>query len=161
MKPFHASGKRFSCRRSGSTLVEFALVGTLLFIPMMMGIMEFGVLVKNNLLVANAVREGARAAATGKTVDQIRNRVKSFIAPMNVTNVCSSAATSSCGGVEILFSHDDFKTSQTLAGTPTSNNAPHGSLVRVTVSTRHKPLTNFFYFMNTRNIVTTVTMRRE
>ena len=151
-----------STRRSGSTLVEFAMV-ILVFIPIMMGIMEFGVLVKNNLLVANAVREGARAAATGKTTVQIRDRVKAFIAPMNVTNACSDTVTTNCGSMEMLFSNDDFKNSQVLSdtGTPAANNAPQGSLVRVTVSTRHKPLTNFFFFMNARNIVTSVTMRRE
>ncbi|HEX8236815.1 MAG TPA: TadE/TadG family type IV pilus assembly protein [Abditibacteriaceae bacterium] len=151
-------------RRTGSTLVEFALVGTFLFIPMMMGIMEFGVLVKNNLLVANAVREGARAAATGKTTVQIRDRVKNFIAPMNISTACNGAM-SSCGTIEMLYSTDEFITSQLLGDTSaasgSNNNAPHGSLVRVMVSTRHKPLTSFFFFLNRRNIVTTVTMRRE
>jgi Flp pilus assembly protein TadG len=139
------------------------MVGTLLFIPMMMGIMEFGVLVKNNLLVANAVREGARAASTGKTTTQIKERVTRFISPMNISTACA-AGTSSCGSIQMLHSTDDFKTEQILgeaSSSATTNNAPHGSLVRVTVSTRHKPLTSFFFFMNTRNIVTTVTMRRE
>jgi Flp pilus assembly protein TadG len=134
----------------------------LVFIPMMMGIMEFGVLVKNNLLVANAAREGARAAATGKTTVQITDRVKTFIAPLNISNACSNTVTSNC--IKLVFSTDEFKTEQELKDTTTTpnvNTAPQGSLVRATVNTRHKPLTNFFFFLNARNIVTSVTMRRE
>jgi hypothetical protein len=90
--------------------------------------------------------------------------VKTFIAPMNISTACSGNAVSSCGSIKLLFSTDEFKTEQNLGdtgATPNTNNAVQGSLVRVTVSTRHKPLTNFFFFLNARNIVTTVTMRRE
>jgi Flp pilus assembly protein TadG len=145
-------------------MVEFAMVCLFLFIPMMMGIMEFGVLVKNNLLVANAVREGSRALATGSTTQAAQSRVSTFIAPMNVTQACSSARRSACGSMVMEFSTDSGASYQTVGNTtttPITNTAPQGSLVRVTVNTRHRPLTTFFWFMNERNIVTTVTMRRE
>jgi Flp pilus assembly protein TadG len=152
---------RRSSRRSGSTLVEFAMV-VLVFIPIMMGIMEFGVLVKNHLLVANAVREGARAAATGKSTGDVEARVKRFVAPLSVTGMCNTTVANNCVGM--TFSTDEGKTSSVLANTtttPVRNNATPGSLISITVNTRHRPLTGFFWFMKNRDIVTTVTMRRE
>lgn len=149
-------------RRGGSTLVEFAVVVTLLLIPMLMGIMEFGVLVKNNLLVANATREGARAAATGKTIEVIQQRVANFAAPMRVSPTCSGSLQADCGSLTMQYSANGGAY-QSLANnsTNTANNANSGDLVRVVVSARHRPLTRFFFFLNQRNINVTVTMRRE
>ena len=48
-------------RDEGQDLVEFALVAPLLFL-LLFGIMEFGVAVWRYNTVANAAREGARAA---------------------------------------------------------------------------------------------------
>jgi Flp pilus assembly protein TadG len=161
MKFSQGSLRRCTGRRSGSILVEFAMV-ILVFIPIMMGIMEFGVLVKNNLLVANAVREGARAASTGKSTGEIEARVKRFVAPLSVTGMCSAIVANNC--VRMTFSTDEGATSTVLANTittPLRNTATPGSLISITVNTRHKPLTGFFWFMNNRDIVTTVTMRRE
>lgn len=160
-KSSYNPARRCSSRRTGSTLVEFSMV-ILVFIPIMMGIMEFGVLVKNHLLVANGVREGARAGATGKTTGEIEARVKRFVAPLSVTGSCSTTVATNC--VRMTFSTDEGETSTELANTtttPVRNSATPGSLISITVNTRHKPLTGFFWFMNNRDIVTTVTMRRE
>lgn len=148
-------------RRGGSTLVEFAMVVPVL-LALLMGIMEFGFLVKNNLLVANATREGARAAATGKTVEVIQQRVADFAAPMRISPACSSSVSANCGSLSMQFSSNSGAYVPLTNNTAnTANNANSGDLVRVVVSARHRPLTRFFFFLNNRDINVTVTMRRE
>jgi Flp pilus assembly protein TadG len=148
-------------RRGGSTLIEFAMVVPVL-LALLMGIMEFGFLVKNNLLVANATREGARAAATGKTMEVIQQRVADFAAPMAVSPACSSSVTSGCGSLSMQFSSNGGAYGPLANNAAnTANNANSGDLIRVVVRARHRPLTRFFFFLNNRDINVTVTMRRE
>ena len=67
--------------QSGATAVEFAIV-ILLFITIVFGIIEFGLLVYNQHIVTNAGREGARHGIvyrdTRITVGQIQNRVRNY-----------------------------------------------------------------------------------
>src|SRR5215213_397393 len=75
------------CRRrgKGSTLVEFALVLPIL-LALLIGIMEFGWMVKNNLTIANAAREGVRNASLGKTTTEIKTRVQNTATPLSVVS---------------------------------------------------------------------------
>jgi hypothetical protein len=79
-------------RHSGVAQVEFAL-SLLVLLPLLMGIIEFGYLIRNNTILANAAREGARAAAVGWTQDLVYDRVVQGAQPLlktdnngNVTN---------------------------------------------------------------------------
>ena len=65
-------------KKRGQAMVEFALVLPI-FILLLMGIMEFGLLFHQYLVVTSASREGARAAAVGGTDAEIR-AVTSFAA---------------------------------------------------------------------------------
>ncbi len=135
--------------------MEFALIVPIL-ISLLLGIMEFGWLSKNNLLVANATREGARAAALGKTTGDIQTRIQNAIAPLNVT--------SPNGSISMLCSTDNGTTFPYGLGnnsSATQNDAPSGSLIKVTVTTQHKALTGFFPFLKNRTIQVFVIMRRE
>ena len=141
-------------RRRGQGLVEFALIVPVL-IAMLLGVMEFGWLVKNTLTVSNATREGARAAAMGKTNDEIATRIQSSMEPLSLTAPGSS--------VDLRYSatdgSDGFPTPVTsLSG---KNTVPVGNFIKVTVKIKHRPLSGFFKFLSNRSLTAYVTMRRE
>ncbi len=139
--------------RRGQALVEFALVVVLL-IGVVMGIIEFSVFGKNSLAIANATREGARAASIGRTTAQIRQRVKNFAAPLSVE--------SPNGSVVIEVSTNKGESYSTLGDNGTTENAAApDSLVRVRVTSQNRTVTGAFGAMFNRPIQNTVTMRRE
>jgi len=151
---------RFRCRR-GQALVEFALVLPFLII-LVLGIMEFGWLTKNQLTVANAVREGARTAALGKSTSEITTTIE---------NQTQSVAGSP-DNLTVTLKRDDNDASNgysyeiTLGDTTddegnTVNDAPAGAMIQVTASIPNQPLTGFFPFLRNRVITVSVVMRRE
>ena len=88
-------------------------------------------------------REGARSASLGKTTTDIRTRIKNAAKPTNVTD----------GNITLQYSIDNGTTyAYTMGDSGTQNNAPGGSLARVTVTITHQSLTRFFPFLNNRNI---------
>ena len=141
-------------RRRGSTLVEFAAVLPVL-LALLIGIMEFGWLVKNNLTIANAAREGSRNASLGKATTEIKTRVQNTASPLNVAT--------SPGSVVITWSNDNGADNYpyTVADSGTSNTVLPGKLIRVTATARHQSLTGFFPFLRNRNITASAIMRRE
>lgn len=67
--------KRFKLKnKKGQSLVEMALVLPVLLL-ILTGILDFGFLFNNYLIVSNASREGARSAAVGSTDTEIKNKV--------------------------------------------------------------------------------------
>jgi Flp pilus assembly protein TadG len=134
--------------------VEFALVVPMLLM-MLVGIMEFGWLIKNQLTVANAAREGARSASLGKTTSDVQTRISNSVQPLKVTTP---------DGVVLMRWSDNNGTDGyplTMGDSGTQNNVPGGRLIRITVRTKHRPLTGFFVFLKNRNIEVYATMRRE
>jgi len=140
-------------RRSGSTIVEFALVVPIL-LAILIGIMEFGWYVKNSLTLANATREGARAAAVGKTTSEIQSRITTFAAPLSVA--------SPNGSILMQYSVDNGVIYLPWPGDISGRNGVFaGNLIKITVTSRHRSLTGFFPFLNNRDLQVAVTMRRE
>ena len=150
------SPARLGRRRNGVALIEFAFVVPIL-IAMLLGIIEFGWFVKNQLQVANAVRDGARDAAVGLTTDQIRQRVINRASgvpgmPDNMTlEMKWDAGTGSSYAYNDTLGNND-------AGT--FNNAPTGSLIQVKATVTSQSLTGFPFLLN-KNWSATVIMRRE
>lgn len=71
----------------GQSLVETALMLPVILI-LLTGIIDFGLLFNNYLIVSNASREGARAAVTGKTdaqIDAVVDNVAVSLDPANLT----------------------------------------------------------------------------
>jgi Flp pilus assembly protein TadG len=131
--------------------VEFALVVPVL-LALLIGIMEFGWLVRNNYLLANASREGARHASLGKTTAEVQERVRSAGSAMGVTNT------------HIVLTYDATGSNQWVAwpaDSGTKNGVPVDSTLRVTIRIAHRPLTGFFPFLRSRNIEQFTVMRRE
>lgn len=143
------SGK--SRRRRGSTLVEFALVVPFL-LALMIGIVEFAILSRNQLMISNAVREGARSASLGRNVNTVKTRIKNGTTMLALTDA----------QIALDYSTNDGASYGTpVSDSGTVNNAPAGSLVRATVAYPHRPLTGFFPYLKNRTIRVSVSMRRE
>jgi Flp pilus assembly protein TadG len=62
--------------RRGTAAVEFALVLPLL-LALLFGIIEFGMLFKDQLAILQAAREGSRIAAVGRPIGEIQARITS------------------------------------------------------------------------------------
>src|SRR5262245_20029861 len=61
-------------KRRGAALVEFAIVVPLLML-LLMGIMEFGMILHDYLSISQGAREGVREAAVGSPQAKVRTRV--------------------------------------------------------------------------------------
>jgi Flp pilus assembly protein TadG len=132
-------------RRNG-----FALVVPVL-LAMLVGIMEFGWLVRNNYALSNATREGARFAALGRTTSDTQERVRSA-SPLAVTNE------------NIALTQFNSSTNTWVAWSSDSNGknaVPVDSSLRVLVRVQHRPLTGFFRGLTTKFIEQSTVMRRE
>lgn len=66
----------------GQSMVEFALILPILLL-LVLGIIEFGRVFNQTLIVTAAAREGARSAAVGNSDTIARNTALSFIPPAN------------------------------------------------------------------------------
>lgn len=95
--------RRLSRHRSrGLAIVEFALVLPFL-LACLLGIAEFGLLMRNNAILGNASREGVRAAALGMTADLIYDRVIATATPLLKTDANGDITN---GDVDMQFSVD-------------------------------------------------------
>ena len=72
--------------RKGQSLVETALVLPIIIL-IIMGIIDFGMMFNNYLIVSNASREGARTAAVGATDSKIVSVVKTVSATLDNTKI--------------------------------------------------------------------------
>ena len=121
--------------RRGATLVEFAFIVPWLLL-ILLGIIEFGWYARNQLAIANATREGARAASIGRTEPDIKTRVVNAAKPVTITteNVTVSYSGDNGGTYSTNLPQND------TSKNPVQNGIPPGSLVRVTVSVAHRRL---------------------
>ena len=70
----------------GAVLVEFAMVLPI-FILILIGTIEFGIVLHDYSLLQSASREGARAGAVGFTQAAIEQRVRDFALELNNTGL--------------------------------------------------------------------------
>ncbi len=78
-------------------MVEFAILLPLMLL-LAFGIVDFGRGFFSWLIITNGAREGARAAAVGKTPAQIAAVVQSAISGLHVTGVQTGSCTSGADG---------------------------------------------------------------
>jgi len=140
--------------RRGVAVLEFAFVVPVLLL-VMLGIMEFGWYARTQLTIANAAREGARAASIGKTQSQIKNRVIFAATPVVVTTDDITLEQSLNSG---SVYERDFPADNTTK-TPAQNGVQPGNLIRVTVSVAYRRLVNLP--ITPSRITARVTMLRE
>lgn len=148
-------------RRRGSTLIEFAVIVPVLLV-MLLGMIEFGWMTKNRLQLANAVREGARAAALGKSTtnveDLVRNRctgIPGASTQLTVTIQRDDNDESNGYNYNIAVGNKAADSSGNVY-----NDALSGSLIQVTGSLPHVSLTGL-PFSTGKTLRVSVVMRRE
>ena len=153
-------GRMRTLRRwRGATLVEFALIFPLL-IFLLLGIIEFGIVVMQQLTLEQAAREGSRVAAVRNPTADIYERI---------TNTSSTLPNQQELEIAISYSIDNGLTfPYTLGDTSGSvNDAPPGSLVQVSLDCPHHLVTGSFFSWligaenNTIPLHAEVVMRRE
>lgn len=147
-------------RRKGQSLVEFALVLPFL-IALVMGIIEFGWLTKNQLTINNAAREGARTAALGRPTSEITSTIQNQAetvpgVPGKLTITMKCDDNNAANGY--VYSTDLGNITEDGV---TKNDAPAGAMIEVVVSIPNQTLTGFFPYLQNRPIIATVVMRRE
>lgn len=147
-------------RRRGAALVEFALVAPLLFL-LVLGIMEFGVMMMHQLTLVQVAREGSRHASLGRPVAEIEQRI---------VNTAGGLPDHEALQIDLSWSTDDganYNHALGDAGGGSENNALPGSLIKVTLDWPHQLLTGSFFSWlsgaegNTRPLRAAVVMRRE
>ncbi|NPV48530.1 MAG: pilus assembly protein [Armatimonadetes bacterium] len=116
--------------------MEFAVILPL-FIGLLFSIIEFGFMFRNQLIVQQAAREGARHAALGKTTGEITARVQASMVnlPLDRLTIVQEYRT---------LSGTTWSSWSTLGNTttdPVTNNAPQGAQVRVRLTFTHRLLT--------------------
>jgi Flp pilus assembly protein TadG len=122
-----------------------------LLLAMLVGIIEFGWLVRNNYAVSNATREGARFAALGKTTTQTQDRTREA-SPFTIAN----------SNIVLTYFNSSTNTWVAWPTETTSKNAvPVDAPLRVLVRVQHRPLTGFFPLLRSRFIEQSTVMRRE
>jgi Flp pilus assembly protein TadG len=72
--------------QEGQALVEFALILPILLL-LVMGILQFGMMLNSYLSIENASREGARAGIIGRSDTEIKNTVISTSPSLDPNNV--------------------------------------------------------------------------
>lgn len=149
-------------RRRGVALLEFALVVPVL-LAMALGIIDFGKLERETLVISNATREGARAAALGQSTPTIRARILSAARPPleadaagNISNgsITLEHAPRPAGTQPLVYQPWP---SDVGSGATQRNGVVGGNLVRVTVAYQHRSITGLF----NRSVSIPVVMRRE
>lgn len=87
---------------SGSALVEFSLLAPIL-ITLWVGVLQFGPLLQNQLIIQNAVNEGAQVMSSGRTdanvytdtLNQVTAAAGALSGSLSVTlSVCNASGTS-------------------------------------------------------------------
>ena len=87
---------------SGSALVEFSLVAPIL-VTMWVGVLQFGPLLQNQLILQNAVHQGAQVMSAGRTdasvytdtMNQVSAAAGALSSSVSVTlSVCNASGTS-------------------------------------------------------------------
>ena len=140
-------------RRRGQAIIEFALVIPVL-LAVLIGIMEFGYLVKTNMTMASAAREAARYAALGKPTSEIYARVTKYAGALKLTAPTGSITLQQCD-----------ERGANCAAWPADSGGRNGvkppSMVRVILTTKHQSLTGFIPGLQNRQLTAMVTMRRE
>jgi TadE-like protein len=144
--------------RRGAALVEFVIVVPLLLL-LVLGIMEFGMVMHDYIMLAQGAREGARTAAIGRPVREIQKRVMEASLPGVSGDMVqvTSYDPSNGGWVSVADKQSGLE-----------NSVPSDGIVRVTIKDYpHHMVTGAFfswlpgYENGAMKLGASLTMRRE
>ena len=144
--------------RRGAAMVELAIAMPLLLL-ILMGIVEFGMVMHDQLMLAQGAREGARAAAIGK----VRSEVVAETIRASLLAVKREAVE-----VELLHAEPDDWKPITDAPDGKENSVSRNTMVRVTIKQYHHRMVtgSFFAWLpgykdGGLNLSAAMVMRRE
>lgn len=126
----------------GAALVEFAIVSILLF-TLLLGIIDFSIMMKNYLSLSQAAREGARSAALGSPTSVVQTRVQTW-----ATNLGLKSAKLTLPSDWLQYAPAGSNTWTNVGNNATGNNAPAGSQIRVKI--------NYSYDLSTGSFLATM-----
>jgi TadE-like protein len=147
-----------SARRRGAALVEFVIVVPLLLL-LVLGIMEFGMMMHDYIMLAQGAREGARTAAIGRPVHEVQKRVIEASLPGVTDDMVQVTAydPNNGGWVNVADKQSGLE-----------NSVPSDGVVRVTIKDYpHHMVTGAFfswlpgYENGAMKLGASLTMRRE
>lgn len=128
--------KQTGRNRRGAVTVEAALV-TPMLITMLFGIIEFGFIFKDLLMLHQSAREGVRVAAIGATTSEINTRVQESTGDI--------ALTADDIVAEFRTYNDGWSDWGTLGDYEGENNAPQNAQIRVTINYDHALICGAFF----------------
>jgi Flp pilus assembly protein TadG len=142
----------------GQVTVEFALIMPLVCV-MLLGVVECGWLINNEMTMANAVRETARSAALGNSTSAIGTEATNMTSPMTLVAFTKSYSTDNGSTWQTTWPPDSYATNN---GVPTTNNGvPSGALIQISLAAYNKDLTKFIPQLHHLLLQQTTTMTRE
>ena len=153
--------KKRRSRRAGGVTVEAALL-TPLLITLLFGIIEFGFVFKDLLVIHQAAREGARLAAIGAPTTEISDRVQNSAPTLTIADMAVALEYRTYFG----GSWSSWGTLGDVGGV--ENDAPANAQIRVSITYLH-PLACGSFFSRfvgdpgdtTVNLDTAMVMCRE
>ena len=118
---------------AGTATVELALVAPLLLI-LLMGIVEFGLLFEDYIILRNAAREGARSGAVGTDTATIAGQIAEAAAQLEQDSLTITQERATYSGDSWNWQAlGDETTAQGLV-----NDAPSGSYIRISLTYLHR-----------------------
>ena len=121
--------------RRGAALVELALTLPLLLL-ILLGIVEFGMIMHGQVMLVQGAREGARSAAIGRPMQEVVDTTKASLPGKSAATVRAQFRATPDGPWESLTNTADGK----------SNAAPRNAMLRVTIEGyRHQMVTGSFF----------------
>lgn len=129
--------------RRGTVTVEAALI-TPLLVTLLFGIIEFGFIFKDLLLLHQAAREGARVAAVGATTSEIEARIVDSAAQLNLTadDITPQQPTSPA---EFRTYSGGWSNWGALGDYDGANNAPSNAQIRISIEYDHELVCGAFF----------------
>lgn len=137
----------------GAALVEFALVSGLLMV-LLFGIVEMGLIFKDQATLGQAAREAARSASLGSPTGVVVSRAQT----------AASGISLASGNVLLEKSADNGSSWVALGDTqasPVTNNANSGDFVRATLTYDHPLVTTLVFPGSVKTLTARLVMRRE
>lgn len=154
----HSGGMACGQARRGQTLVEFALVALIVFLPVVFGTIEIGRGVWYHHQLSQLSREGARwvmvsSSKTGESPTQPGNAPGSYLV---ASCSCPGTAVDWISRMDVGIPREDLTVQIVRPGLPTNGTYYHGIPVTVRVTYPYQPVVTSLL-----NIPATLTLRAE